>query len=29
MISTSIFDGVLFEIAGLKITGSVVLTWGI
>lgn len=29
MISTSIFDGVLFEIAGLKINGSVVMTWAI
>lgn len=29
MISTSIFEGVLFEFAGLKISGSVVLTWGI
>lgn len=29
MISTSIFDGVLFELAGLKIMGSIVITWGL
>lgn len=29
MISTSIFDGMLFEIFGFKIMGSVVLTWGL
>ena len=27
MISTSVFEGVLFSVAGLKITGSVVSTW--
>lgn len=29
MITTSVFEGVMFEIAGLKISGSIVLTWGI
>lgn len=29
MLATSVFAGVLFEIAGLKITGSIVLTWGL
>lgn len=29
MISTSIFDGILFQVAGLQIAGSVVLTWGL
>ena len=29
MISTSVFDGTMFEIFGFKIMGSIVLTWAL